>query len=60
MKCIKCGAEALNRWSPDLDIKGIGFCDEHQEEVMDDILVASLGNEWDWFQKKYELKDEEE
>lgn len=33
MKCVVCGQVAKWRWSPDLDILGIGSCDEHQETV---------------------------
>jgi len=53
MKCIKCGKKATKRYSPDLDIKGIGMCDEHKEEVTKDIFVATAGNEWSWFENKY-------
>lgn len=34
IKCIKCGKDGIGRYSPDLDIDGIGFCKEHQEDVM--------------------------
>lgn len=33
MKCLVCGKLAKWRWSPDLDIDGIGACDKHQEDV---------------------------
>ena len=56
MKCIKCGKPATKKYSPDLDIEGIGMCSEHQEEITMDILVASLEG-WDDFEKKY-LKSE--
>jgi hypothetical protein len=52
MNCIKCGKKATKRYSPDLDIKGIGMCDEHAEEIQCDIVVAQLEG-WDWFEKKY-------
>ena len=52
MECIKCGKPATKRYSPDLDIKGIGMCDEHKEEIRMDILVASFEG-WDKFESKY-------
>lgn len=54
MQCIKCGAPATKKYSPDLDVKGIGMCDEHQEEITLDLLVAQLDSKgWDKFEKKY-------
>ncbi len=29
--CHKCGKPATGRYSPDLDIAGLAFCDEHKE-----------------------------
>ena len=29
--CHKCGKPATGRYSPDMDIAGLAFCDEHQE-----------------------------
>lgn len=55
MKCIECGKEATKRYSPDLDIKGIGMCDEHEEKLSLDIIVAVSTGEWEWFEKKYNL-----
>lgn len=52
MQCVKCGKTATKRFSPDLDIKGIGMCDEHEDEIKMDILVASFEG-WDKFEKKY-------
>lgn len=59
MKCIKCGKPATKRYSPDLDIKGIGMCDEHEGEITRDLVLASFEG-WDKFEKKYlkEKKDE--
>jgi hypothetical protein len=31
--CSKCGMPATGRFSPDMDIKGLCFCDEHKREV---------------------------
>ena len=33
MKCIICSKKAIGRFSPDLDINGIGFCKKHKEQV---------------------------
>jgi hypothetical protein len=54
MECIKCGAPATKRYSPDLDIKGIGMCDEHAEEIQIDLLITQFDKKgWDKFEKKY-------
>lgn len=54
MKCIKCGKPATKRFSPDLDIKGIGACDEHAEEIRLDLLITQFDKKgWDRFEKKY-------
>ena len=52
MNCIKCGKTATKVYSTDLDIKGIGMCDEHEEEVKVDLLIATFQG-WDKFEKKY-------
>jgi hypothetical protein len=57
MECIKCGTKATKRYSPDLDIKGIGMCDEHEEEIRMDLLITQFDKKgWEKFEKKY-LKD---
>ena len=33
MKCEICGEEATHRYSPDMDIDGVGGCDKHNESV---------------------------
>jgi hypothetical protein len=54
MECVKCGAIATKRYSPDLDIKGIGMCDEHAEEIQMDLLITQFDEKgWDKFEKKY-------
>ena len=54
MECVKCGAKATKRYSPDLDIKGIGMCDEHAEEIQMDLLITQFDKKgWDKFEKKY-------
>ena len=42
MECVKCGAPATKRYSPDLDIKGIGMCAEHTDEIMMDLMIAQF------------------
>ena len=60
MECVKCGAPATRRFSPDLDIKGIGMCDEHKDEVMMDLMVTQFDPKgWEKFKKKY-LKPEKD
>ena len=54
MKCIKCGKEATKVYKPDLDVTGIGMCDEHLEEIQLDLLVAQFDKKgWEKFEKKY-------
>lgn len=54
MTCVKCGAPATKRYSPDLDIKGIGMCDKHQEEIQIDLLITQfMPDGWEIFEKKY-------
>ena len=50
--CIKCGKTATKVYSPNIDVKGIGMCDEHEEEVKVDLLIATFQG-WDKFEKKY-------
>lgn len=51
-ECIKCGKPAYRVYKPDLDVKGIGMCSEHQEEITLDLMVANF-NGWNKFQEKY-------
>ena len=58
MNCIKCGKPATKRYSPDLDIEGIGMCDDHEEEIKLDLLITQFDSKgWDKFEKKYLKKD---
>jgi hypothetical protein len=58
MKCIKCGASATKKYSPDLDVTGIGMCDEHEEEIKLDLLITQFDAKgWDRFIKKYNPKE---
>ena len=56
MFCIKCGNAATGVFRPDLDLTGIGYCDEHVEEIRLDLLVAQFENGWNKFEKKYGSK----
>ena len=60
MKCLACSKDATVRYSPDLDIKGIGACDEHSEMIRTDIMFCSLDLiSWEDFDSKYKkLRDE--
>lgn len=33
MNCVVCNAKATKRFSPDLDIQGIGSCAKHLDQV---------------------------
>jgi hypothetical protein len=52
MNCIKCGKPATKVYKPDLDVTGIGMCDEHHEEIQLDLLIATFEG-WEKFEKKY-------
>ena len=52
--CIKCDKPADKVYRPDLDLKGIGMCSEHEEEVTMDIMISLMDKEgWERFEKKY-------
>jgi hypothetical protein len=54
MKCIKCNSEATKNYTPDIDIKDIGMCDKHEEEIMLNILCTKFDPQgWIKFEKKY-------
>lgn len=42
MNCIKCGKPATKAYSPDLDLKGIGACDKHAEEIKMDLMICMI------------------
>lgn len=54
LKCLKCNNPATRVYRPDLDLTGIGMCDEHKEEISVDLLTAQfIPDGWKWFEKKY-------
>lgn len=53
MKCVKCDKEATIRFSPDLDIQGIGACEDCREEIHTDLMLAVIRNDFKQFEKKY-------
>ena len=60
MKCIICKGKAKHRFSPDLDIKGIGACREHKLHVQV-AYTALLANDEKMFWKLIkEYKDYKE
>jgi predicted nucleotidyltransferase len=47
-------AYGLNVPTSDLDVKGIGMCDEHEEEIKLDLLITQFDPKgWEKFEKKY-------
>ena len=50
--CVKCGKKATKRYSPDLDLNGIGMCDDHAEEIRTDLMI-SVFTDWSHFENKY-------
>ena len=54
MTCIKCGKTATKAYTPDFDIKGIGMCNDHEDEIKLDLLITQFDTKgWDKFEKKY-------
>ncbi len=45
MTCAICDKPATQRWSPDLDIHGMGSCEDHREEVRIVYFMLILGPE---------------
>jgi len=46
MKCEVCQEEAFVRFSPDLDIDGLGACEKHKDDVdMAYIILITSGKE---------------
>lgn len=45
MKCIICGKKAMGKFSPDLDVNGIGFCKKDKQQVMIGYIVLLQGDE---------------
>lgn len=48
LKCARCGEEAKYRFSPDLDIKGIGSCEIDLSSVRDAYFMLLLDGERTW------------
>lgn len=51
LKCIICKKKATKRYSPDLDIVGIGSCDKHNRDVFLGYAMLIQGDEemfWDF------------
>lgn len=44
MTCVICGKKAKYKFSPDLDIEGIGACKKHLERVKLGYAVLMFGN----------------
>ena len=54
LKCLKCGKPATGRYTPDLDIKGVGFCKRHKIEIWLDIWISAEDkNGKRYFEEKY-------
>jgi len=55
LTCLKCGKPAVGRFTPDLDIRGVGFCKRHKIEIWLDIWITmedgKVGKAY--FYKKY-------
>ena len=45
MKCEICKEEAIFRFSPDLDINGLGSCEKHKQDMQIAYLILLTGGE---------------
>jgi hypothetical protein len=56
MKCRICGKKAIYKYSPDLDIDGLGACKKHKEDVFMAyyILISKGEKEYNKFMKTYD------
>ena len=50
MKCVVCDKEATGRISPDMDLQGVGYCDQHQDGVML-AYIALIGDGIETFER---------
>ena len=57
MTCAKCGKPATKRFSPDLDINGLGACDADVEAVRLAYAMLMMGDEklYKSFTKKWAI-----
>jgi hypothetical protein len=54
LTCVKYGIPTTKKFTPDLDVTGIGMCDDHEEEIKLDLLVTQFDSKgWEKFEKKY-------
>ena len=62
MKCEICGKKAVYRFSPDLDIQGLGACRKHKEDMwLAYLLLLQEGKkEYKSFLKEQLKKQKEE
>ncbi len=44
-KCIICDKKATKRFSPDLDIRGLGSCDKHENDVQFGYVMLMQGDD---------------
>lgn len=44
MSCVVCNQPAVSYFTPDIDIRGIGFCLKHKEVVRLAYFALCLGN----------------
>jgi hypothetical protein len=57
MNCFLCGNKATGRFTPDLDIKGIPYCDKHYTDIQIALLMMDEDPKaLERLQKKYKGK----
>lgn len=44
-KCFKCGRDAIGRLTVDLDLRGIPYCQEHEELIRLAMLALLIDGE---------------
>lgn len=45
MNCYICNKKAIGKFTPDMDINGIGFCKEHEDVIRAGYIALVTGNE---------------
>lgn len=53
MKCIACDKEATKVIRPDLDLTGIGMCEDHEKEVTFYWVEACVTKDFTKFENKF-------
>jgi hypothetical protein len=56
MECEVCGKKAIYRFSPDMDIEGLGACKKHKRDMMIAFIILWERGEKEYFKYLKSLK----